>query len=141
MKLNEVISFVMDFASFLFDRVPSSAGDIKSIVLFGSGARGELEKDSDIDLFVEVRKGKENPGDRLDELKEDFYRSDRYKGYWEVIYGSDYPLSIKSGDMEMWPELYPALIADGIVIYGSFNPLYEEGKKVLFSWECVRGEE
>jgi len=47
MKLNEVISYSMDFCSYLFDKEPELINKINSIILFGSGARGELEKESD----------------------------------------------------------------------------------------------
>lgn len=141
MKLNEVIAYTMDFCSYLFDKEPALMDNIKTIILFGSGARGELEKDSDIDLFFETKERDEDLEEKIEALKEDFYTSSKYKNYWELIYGSDYPLSIKTGDIKSWSSLYPALILEGKVIYGNFSSgNYEGQRKILFSWENVKGK-
>ncbi|MBI2137532.1 nucleotidyltransferase domain-containing protein, partial [Candidatus Woesearchaeota archaeon] len=43
----------MDVASFLVQKV-SEREKIRNIILFGSVARGEADKTSDVDLFVDV---------------------------------------------------------------------------------------
>ena len=141
MKLNDVISYSMDFCSYLFDKEPGLINDIKTIILFGSGARGELEKDSDLDLFIETKENDEQLEEKIEAIKEDFYTSNRFKNYWELIYGSNYPLSIKVGNIKSWSSIYPALEAEGIVIYGNYSSVNNDGKKkVLFSWENIKGK-
>ena len=50
----DLIAYAMDFSSFLIQK--TSGEKIKNIILFGSVARGEAGKESDVDLFIDVTK-------------------------------------------------------------------------------------
>jgi len=49
MKNNELVSYAMDFASYLALKVDG----IDRIVLYGSVVRGDFDENSDVDLFVD----------------------------------------------------------------------------------------
>ncbi len=51
MKKNEIIAFSMEYASYLMRK----AIGIETIILFGSVARGDFDKESDTDIFVNIR--------------------------------------------------------------------------------------
>ena len=48
MKQNKLISLALNFASFLVDRTM-----VNSIILFGSVASNNFDKESDIDIFID----------------------------------------------------------------------------------------
>jgi len=48
-----LISYSIDFVSFLIQKTKSRE-KIKNIILFGSVARGEADRESDIDLFIDI---------------------------------------------------------------------------------------
>ena len=52
MRKDDLISYTQDFISLLFQNLDS--GLIRSIVLFGSVSRGDFDKESDIDLFIDL---------------------------------------------------------------------------------------
>ena len=52
MENYKLISYAVDFVSFLIQSLDSDVNTIKNIYLFGSVARGDADKNSDIDLFV-----------------------------------------------------------------------------------------
>ena len=53
MKQSEVFSYVYDFISQILEK-KEIFESIKRIILFGSIARGDFDKDSDIDIFIEL---------------------------------------------------------------------------------------
>ena len=55
----ELISYALDFASFIVQNL-KELDKVQSIILFGSAARDEAEKDSDVDIFVEVTSNEKN---------------------------------------------------------------------------------
>ena len=56
MNKNEVLSYLYDFTRFL---TANLKGELPEIILFGSIARGDFHKDSDIDLYIETSSKKE----------------------------------------------------------------------------------
>ena len=71
----ELVAYALDFTSFLLDRLPErTIQSIKSIILFGSVARGTADKDSDIDLFIDVLKPISEPF--LNKLRDEFPQTD-----------------------------------------------------------------
>lgn len=93
-----------------------------SIMLFGSVARGDWSRDSDIDVLViasgwddepvwnrirELRKAKE----KLEESLE--YQEALEAGYWPII--QNYPLSVK--EAKRFNRIYLDAVVDGIILY------------------------
>ena len=54
MERENLISYAANFVSFLLDE--KIAKHINRIVLFGSVARGNFDKESDIDVFIDTKK-------------------------------------------------------------------------------------
>ena len=80
----ELISYAVDFVSYLLQNIKEKdLANIKSIILFGSVARGEAGAESDVDVFV----------DSLDEkieknvlnLRDKFYGSSKFKKYFKIM--------------------------------------------------------
>ena len=126
--MNKLLSYASDFTSFLLERA-----DVNQIILFGSAARGEADSESDIDLFIE---GKAD----FEKVKEAFFKSKRYKDYWELK-GIDNSINIISGSLDDWKDLKNSIISNGIVLYGKYKGMPNKGEhKVMFSWENIKPE-
>ncbi|MBL7160710.1 MAG: nucleotidyltransferase domain-containing protein [Candidatus Aenigmarchaeota archaeon] len=120
MKRESLISYAMNFASFLLDE--KFAKNIDRIILFGSVARGELGKESDIDLFVDT--GKNIDSDVQKTLS--MFRKSETQKKWELK-GLRSELSVKVGKLEKW-KLRRSVISDGIIIYGKCKDIPEKAE-------------
>lgn len=66
------------------------AGQIRSIILYGSYARGDAALDSDVDVMVVVVWGEERPPDGL-------YRSMYRDPRWETVVDTAHDVSLRHG--------------------------------------------
>ena len=111
MKQNELISKALMFAGFLIDKVPK----IDSILLFGSVARGDFDKESDIDIFVETDEEKEN----IQKILNLFNSSMINENF--SIKGINNDIVVKAGRLEEWGSLKDSILADGISLYNKYD--------------------
>ena len=116
MKQNRLIAYAMDFASFLMERLEPVK--VNSIILFGSVARGDYDKISDVDIFVDIEE-KSLSNNFLQNIIEDFYKSIKFEKYWKLL-GITNPISCKAGILDEW-ELKRSILAHGIVLYGPYK--------------------
>ena len=116
MKKENLIAYALDFTSFLIDNL---GREINQVILFGSVARGDFNKDSDIDLSIDTDI-KENKVRGLFSL---FIKSERQRK-WELK-GIKHEISLKIGVLNEWA-LKRSIILDGIVLYGKFSETPEK---------------
>lgn len=110
MKQETLISYALSFSSFLLD---STIGvHIEKIILFGSVARGDFTKESDIDLFIEADERFEKDIDKSLLL---FESSQVYK-IWKMK-GVEHAFSLKVGHLSQW-KLKREVLSSGIILYG-----------------------
>jgi len=93
-----------------------------SVMLFGSVARGDWDKDSDIDILVVAEGWGDKPvWERIKELRKAINRLEQTPeyleavrtGYWPVI--QNYPLS--PDEARRFKRIYLDAIIDGIILY------------------------
>lgn len=123
---NKLVAYAMHFASFLVERGIKS----RKIVLFGSVASGEFDRESDIDVFVDADKteGKTVLG-LLSSFEKTFGEKWRLKGIANQ-------LSITVGDLNSkeWEDVRRAIQSYGLTLYGQYEELPKGIKPfVLFS--------
>lgn len=123
----KLIGYAIDFASFLLEKL-KDAEKMKSVILFGSVARGDNEKNSDIDLFIECN---EKLGNKINDLKEKFYESIKVKKYWELLDVKN-EINLHIGKLEGWGDLKRSIIANGIILYGKYLEKIEGKQSYLF---------
>lgn len=136
MKKEEVLPYVYDFIRILSGK---AAGKIGDIILFGSVARGDFDKDSDIDIFVNVageieKEMRKSVNDALNEFE--LYSERTWK-----LHGMDLPIKCVVGDINSpkWSELKREIISSGIVLYGRYNELPQNLKRCfIFSFSFSR---
>ena len=134
----ELFSYAMDFASFLVQNLKEKDREkIKSIILFGSVARGEESKKSDVDIFVDVFSERESFKKSILEIKNKFLDSVKFKDYWKLL-GIENEINFVVGKLENW-KLRDSMLGSSIVLYEKYSPKLEEGKnRVLLFWEPVK---
>ncbi len=110
-----LISFAYDFVSYLLFHIDKR--DIRRIFLFGSVVRGEAERDSDVDIFIETDLDLQ---DKINKIIDDFYRSVKYSGYWKSLNVNN-QIRVISGKLEDFSDLKRTLISNGIILYSPYE--------------------
>lgn len=132
-KQNELISYAMDFASYLVSKIEN----IDRIILHGSVVRGDFDEDySDIDIFVDSADKKIRK--KTDKIILDYYKTKKFKE-WELK-GVKNQFSVITGKLdEEWKNLKRAIINTGVVLYGKYKSDVEKvNYYTLFSFENIK---
>ena len=126
-----MIAYVLDFLSILFDKLKDK-DKIRTIILFGSFARGEARKDSDIDLFIDIfESNKDNISSIVKESLNEFeIKSDKN---WKLkgISNSIAPI-VDDINKEQWKELRKEISSYGLVLYGRYSAEMKKEKHFVF---------
>jgi predicted nucleotidyltransferase len=116
----ELIGYALSFAGFVLPKI-----EVDEIILFGSAARGEAEKESDIDLFFNVKKNEEILKKELKKELERFYKTKIFE-IWSLK-GIKNQIKIEVGNLDEW-KLKRSIISDGIILYGKYKSMPEKTK-------------
>lgn len=111
-------SYASYFVSYLLNNL-KNIGNIERIILYGSIAKEEATNESDVDIFIEVRKKTKKFEKEIEETKKNFYQS-RENALFRSK-GIDNKFSIKIGKIKEWKELYKSIASTGIVMYGPYE--------------------
>ncbi|MBI2667112.1 nucleotidyltransferase domain-containing protein [Candidatus Woesearchaeota archaeon] len=132
---SKLVPFAMDIASFLLEKTEERK-NIKNIILFGSVAREEAEKQSDIDLFIDLNEENPKMEQELKKYVEKFYQTIKYQQYWKLL-GIQQEVKLTTGKLSSWKELLPSIVANGITLYGKFTSEMQGKHQAIFFWENV----
>lgn len=136
MKKEDALSYVYDFVRILSSKMD---GEIKDIILFGSVARGDFGKESDVDIFVNVPGNKEKEMQKLaDDAQNEF---EIYSKRTWKLRGIDLPVKCIVGDIDSpkWAELKREIISSGIIIYGRYKELPKKLRRYfIFSFRLSK---
>lgn len=111
--------------------------NLKAIILFGSAARDEAKKESDIDIFIDVKKIKKNFDKKVSEIEKDFYKSREALLFKNK--GIDNKINTIIGKIDEWKDLKKSIESTGIYLYGFYVPTKIEGKKkALIFWDKIK---
>lgn len=126
------IAYAQNFVSFVF--LDSGINDfIRAIYLYGSAVRGELENDSDIDIFIDCKAENEKDVDGIVKASlSKFYKSNDFDK-WK-LYSFNHPISVQVGDLHSW-RLKISIMADGILLYSKKAEILPAERKVIFTFE------
>ncbi|MBU0930050.1 MAG: nucleotidyltransferase domain-containing protein [Nanoarchaeota archaeon] len=113
----KLISYGLDFTSFLLQNLGEENRKIKQIILFGSVARGEASENSDIDIFIDVLD--EKLAEKIEKIEERFYDSIKVKKYWTLL-GIKNEINCSIGKLEEWKDLQQSILVDGITFFGKY---------------------
>lgn len=131
-----LISYAVDFVSF-FIQNSKNIEKINSIILFGSVVREEATKKSDIDLFFDINEDENIIEKETEEIKEKFYDSVKFKGYWK-LFGIDNEINIIIGRLKDW-KLRDSMLGSSLILYGPYSPKLDDGEnKTIIFWQNIK---
>lgn len=111
-------SYVSYFVAYMISNL-RNIGNIDRIVLYGSAAREESTKESDVDIFIEIKKKTKQFEHEVQELEKKFYQSREATLFKSK--GIENKFSIKLGKLSEWKELYRSIASTGIVFYSPYE--------------------
>jgi predicted nucleotidyltransferase len=133
---SKLIAYAMDFSSFLIQKTKQK-DNIRNIILFGSVARGEAGKESDVDIFIDIIGTKNKTEEEIKKILSTFISSTKYKNYWKAL-GITKEIKLTIGQLDKWKELKPSIIANGITLYGKFKQKTDGEHITFFIWENIK---
>lgn len=133
----ELISYAIDFVSFLIQNFKDNEKEkIKSIILFGSAARGEADKESDVDIFIDIIDNEEKIEKEANKIQEKFFESVKSVKYWKLL-GIENDFQVIVGKINEW-KLKDSMLGNSLVLYQAYSPKLEDGEnKMILFWEAV----
>lgn len=132
----ELVSYASDFVSFLIQNIKDTE-KIKSIILFGSSARGEAGKESDVDIFVDVTNNEKETEKEIKDITNKFFSSVKFQKYWKLLNIKN-EISVIVGKINEW-KLKDSILGSSIVLYQKYSPILDNGKnKTILSWGNIK---
>ena len=134
---SKLVAYAMDFSSFVVQKSKYSR-EIRTIILFGSVARGEATAESDIDLFIDLPHQTSSIEEDLKKCVALFTTSAKYNHYWRLL-GVENEINVMVGDIMKESSLQTSVIANGITLYGKYIQKIGNGlHETLFVWENIK---
>src|SRR3989344_5162487 len=128
-------AYISYFVSYLLNNLKRTE-NIREVVLFGSAARDEATKESDIDLFINLKKEDKKLNKEIDKVLEEFYKSRE-----ALLFKTkkiENKINIIVGKINEWPELKSSIESEGIVLYGQYISSNVKGKKyAIIFWSEI----
>ncbi len=134
LNFKDLIAYAEAFVSFVFPRLDG----INEIILFGSVARGESDKTSDIDLFfnIENRKDEDKIINTINLELNKFYKSQIAEVFF--LKGIKNEIKANVGILEEW-RLKRSIISEGIILYSRYKEIPKNLKgNYLFIIEPIK---
>ena len=125
------IAYAQNAISFIF--LNSAINDfIKEIYLYGSAVRGELTKNSDIDIFINCDADKEKVLETTAKSALSKFYASKDFDKWR-LFRFNFPVSFQTGNLMTW-HLKTSILAEGILLYSKKTPISQAERKVLFTY-------
>ncbi|MBS3077247.1 nucleotidyltransferase domain-containing protein [Candidatus Pacearchaeota archaeon] len=132
----ELISYALDFSSFILQNIKEKE-KIKSIILFGSAARGTADRESDIDIFIDVIENEKKLEKEIKTITGQFFNSMKFKNYWKPL-GIENEINVIVGYLEKW-KLKDSLPGSAVTLYQKYTMQLAGGKNnILLSWGAIQ---
>ncbi|MBS3079137.1 nucleotidyltransferase domain-containing protein [Candidatus Pacearchaeota archaeon] len=131
-------SYPMYFVSYLFDNLKDENENIEKIILFGSFAKQEATKESDVDLFIDTRKKSDKFSDKIRKIEANFYLSREASLF--KIKGITNKFSIKIGKLNDWKDLERSIMSTGIILYSRYETKelpFQTKHHIIFFWDKI----
>lgn len=123
------------FAAYLLAHVPDS-NPISKIILFGSVAKDEATRSSDMDIFIELKNEGKKWARQLEQITEAFYHS--REALLFKAKGIEHKINLVIGKLNDWKDLKKSIESTGIILFGRYSSSGTGGKKfALIFWKGI----
>ncbi len=129
-------AYAVSFVSYLLKNIDHAS--IDNIILYGSVAKNQSTKESDVDIFVNVKKETEKTNKNIREIADGFYSSKEAIIF--KLLGVDSDINLMIGKLDDWVDLKRSILSDGILLWGKYEEKTKPSDtehKVIFFWEGV----
>ena len=137
MMYNKVLAYVYDTIKVFFDICSLRP---KRIIVFGSFVKKDMDKESDIDLFIDC---KEEDAEEIKIKFEEAVREVEKKKEWKIR-DIAYPISFIADNIEKkkWNRVKREIISNGIVLFDQFREFPDNAEHyIIISYNLVKSEE
>lgn len=123
------------FVSYLLTRL-KEVDNIFQIVLFGSVAKDEATKESDVDIFIVLKRKNKKLKEKIEKILDEFYSSREALIF--KVKSIDNKINLIIDRLEDWPDIKLSIESTGIILYGKYIPIGIKGNKyVIIFWEGI----
>lgn len=135
----EMLSYAEQYVSYVINNLePQLFHQIKEVILFGSVARGEATRASDIDIFFNVSRESKILSRHITTLTEKFTTTEFYR-IWKSL-GIENDIKPLVDILEGW-NLKQSIIASGITLLGKYKaPIKGGSPLVIIYWQPIKNQ-
>ena len=136
-----MMQYIYDFLSTMFDKLKDRE-KVRAVILFGSFARGNQRKDSDVDLFIDVRADNKEEVEQL--VKESLQEFEiKIENVWKLEgINNAFAIIVDDISLKKWEELRKDIGSYGILIYGRYETPVKYGKRlVLIDYDLSKSKQ
>lgn len=137
-RKNLLIALAEDFVSYLLTEKFAEKYEIRNIILYGSVARGDYTEKSDIDIFIDVARAGKGAEKEIKQTVEDFYNSLWFRK-WKRL-GVKNRIICLVGNLKEWKDLHRSIVANNILLYGTYRHKMEGKLMTMFTVENMKPE-
>ncbi|MBI5392277.1 nucleotidyltransferase domain-containing protein [Candidatus Woesearchaeota archaeon] len=130
-------AYAISFVSYLI-RNSKHFQLIGQIILYGSVAKSQSTSESDIDIFIIVKKETQLFKKEINNILEEFYKSKDAIIF--KLQSVDNIINIKIGKLENWQDLKKSIASDGIILWGKYitkQKSKDTEHKIIFFWDII----
>lgn len=130
-----MLEYIYNFLSILFSKIEPSK--VRSIILFGSFARGDYRKDSDIDIFIDTL-DKDNLNELVNESLKEFELKAEKSWHIKGVRNAIQPI-VDNLELDKWSELKNEINLYGKVLFGApFSADRKERRSALIEYDISK---
>ena len=120
--MNDLVSYAYDFVSYLILQPSIKKYPISRIILFGSVARDDYTKKSDIDIFIDMPNlGKISLLSReIEKIKTNFFESERMKKWSRLDIANNFNITTGKLKEKKWDDLRKSMQSHAVLIWAKF---------------------
>lgn len=136
MEQSRILAYASTFVTYLIRTLQEDIKNVDAIILYGSVAKGEAFRESDVDIFINTKN--EKLGEKVEEIANSFLDSREAALY--KIEGIGNEINVKVGELQRWKDLHHSIMNSGIVLWQKYKAekVPENTKhNYLFFWDKI----
>lgn len=135
--MNDLVSYAYDLVSYLILQPSIRKYPINRIILFGSVARNDYTKKSDIDIFIDISNLEKISllSREIEKIKTNFFESERMKKWSRLNVANNFNIVIGKLKEKKWDDLRRSMQSHAILIWAKF---FDIAKKDLKSYALIK---